>query len=66
MAGNRRGKLKEELEGIHRNYDWIKVHCQKCVIMLEDDNPGLTGFFVSLAVQADEVDKATQEIYSRI
>jgi len=26
MAGNTRGKLKEEFEGIHRNMDWCMKH----------------------------------------
>lgn len=66
MAGNRRGKLKEELEGIHRDYDWIKAHCQKAILLIGDDNPGLTTFFESIAIQADTMDEATQEIYSTI
>ena len=26
MAGNTRGKLKENFEGVHRNLDWCKKH----------------------------------------
>lgn len=26
MAGNTRGKLKEQYEGIHRNFDWCVKH----------------------------------------
>lgn len=29
MAGNARGKLKEQFEGIHRNFEWIKAHIEK-------------------------------------
>lgn len=26
MAGNTRGKLKENFEGVHRNFDWCMKH----------------------------------------
>ena len=26
MAGNTRGKLKENFEGVHRNFDWCQKH----------------------------------------
>ncbi len=26
MAGNTRGKLKENFEGVHRNFDWCTKH----------------------------------------
>lgn len=29
MAGNTRGKLKENFEGIHRNFDWSMKHINK-------------------------------------
>jgi len=29
MAGNTRGKLKENFEGIHRNLDWCLKHINK-------------------------------------
>lgn len=41
MAGNARGKLKEELEGILRNYSWINVHCEKARKICGDTHPEL-------------------------
>ncbi len=29
MAGNTRGKLKENFEGVHRNFDWCQKHIAK-------------------------------------
>lgn len=29
MAGNTRGKLKENFEGVHRNLDWCMKHINK-------------------------------------
>lgn len=34
MAGNTRGKLKEHLEGIHRNLDWAVQHCNKSLALI--------------------------------
>jgi len=66
MAGNRRGKLKEELEGIHRDYDWVIAHCQKAIALIGDDNPGLTSFFESVMAEAKAMDEAAMEVYSTI
>ena len=34
MAGNTRGKLKENFEGIHRNFDWALVHVGKSLDLI--------------------------------
>ena len=34
MAGNTRGKLKEQFEGIHRNMDWALTHINKSLALL--------------------------------
>lgn len=35
MAGNTRGKLKEHMEGIHRNFDWIVHHINSCLQLID-------------------------------
>lgn len=64
MSGNTRGKIKEELEGIHRNIDWVRVHSQKIQIMLEDTHPEIHTFFQSLINEMDVLDDGLQRIYA--
>lgn len=66
MASGTRGKLKENLEGIHRNCDWINQHCIKSLILIGDRNPKLTDAFTALGKFARELDKSAQAIYSLI
>jgi len=35
MSGNTRGKLKEHLEGVHRNIDWCLHHLAKSATLIE-------------------------------
>jgi len=66
MAGGTRGKLKENLEGIHRNIDWIKQHCQKSLALLPDGYESLEGNFTGIIEIANQLDEFTQHIYSHI
>ena len=34
MAGNTRGKLKENFEGVHRNFDWCMKHINKSLDLI--------------------------------
>lgn len=34
MAGNTRGKLKENFEGVHRNFDWCLKHVNKSLDLI--------------------------------
>jgi len=36
MSGNTRGKLKEHLEGVHRNIDWCLHHLAKSATLIEN------------------------------
>jgi hypothetical protein len=44
MAGNTRGKLKEHLEGVHRNMDWAIHHVAKSATLLENQLAQLPAF----------------------
>jgi len=66
MAGNTRGKIKEHLEGVHRNFDWSKVHLEKTLILIADHKPELSESISALAVAIDTLDKMNQEVYARI
>jgi hypothetical protein len=35
MSGNTRGKLKEHFEGVHKNYDWVIVHLNKSMQLID-------------------------------
>lgn len=66
MAGNTRGKLKEHFEGIHRNFDWIIYHCEKCLNLIKDKNPKMTESTKALAEGVKTLDEITQDLYSRL
>lgn len=66
MAGNRRGKLKENFEGVHRNFDWAIVHCQKSVALIAGDNPKLTKSIEALAESVQLLDEMAQGIYKTL
>lgn len=34
MAGNTRGKLKENFEGVHRNFEWCMKHINKSLDLI--------------------------------
>lgn len=66
MAGNTRGKLKENLEGMHRNCEWIKSHCEKSFMLLPDGYDELKRSFDCLVKINNELDRFVQELYSNI
>ena len=66
MAGNTRGKLKEHLEGIHRNFDWVLEHISKSLTLIQDKHANLSESLLTLGEAVDELDKLTKEIYEKI
>lgn len=44
MAGNTRGKIKEHLEGVHRNLEWSIRHLGKCATLVENQLAQLPEF----------------------
>jgi hypothetical protein len=60
MSGNTRGKLKEHLEGIHRNFDWILHHVGESLTLIEAQLK-LTEEYI--AVQGDE--KAEEQVLEK-
>lgn len=66
MAGNTRGKLKEEFEGIHTNFDWVKKHCEKSLVLIKEHNPKLTESIGLLATSVQTLDELAQDIYSKL
>ncbi len=66
MAHGTRGKLKENLEGIHRNCDWIRQHCVNSVKLLPEGYEELRKSYESLHDIAVQLDEFAQSIYSKI
>ena len=66
MASNTRGKLKEEFEGIHRNFDWIMHHCQKSLGLIKDMNPGLTTALTALGEGVKQLDELVMQLYGKL
>ena len=66
MASGTRGKLKEEFEGIHRNFDWIMHHCQKSLGLIKDMNPKLSEAVKSLGEGVKALDDIMMDLYSKL
>ena len=66
MAGNKRGKLKEHFEGIHRNYDWILYHVNSSLDLIGDQNPQLTECMKQIGAASQELDKLAKAVYDKI
>lgn len=66
MAGNTRGKLKEEFEGMHRNFDWIKHHCQKSLGLIKDKNPSMKKAMEAVYEGIETFDDLIMKLYSKL
>lgn len=66
MAGNARGQLKEQLEGIARNLIWVGVHCDKGKEILGETHPELHTFFDALKVQAQTLNDLSAGVYAKL
>jgi len=66
MAGNRRGKLKEHFEGIHRNIEWIKDHVAKIIALVGNDNPSLSKGAEGIGEAMTTIDDVTNDLYSSL
>jgi len=66
MAGNTRGKLKEEFEGVHTNFEWAKKHLSRGLILIKDHNPKLSGAIKSLAKSVETLDSLALDVYSKL
>lgn len=66
MAGNTRGKIKEHLEGVHRNFDWADVHLDKTLILIQEHNPKLTDGLKALQEAVKTLDEQVQGVYALI
>jgi len=66
MAGNTRGKLKEQFEGIHNNFNWTLTHIERALILIDEHNPKLKEGTLAIAEEVKTLDKLAQGIYSKI
>lgn len=66
MASTTRGKLKEEIEGMHSNLDWCRVHSEKCLILIQEKHSGLTGMFEGFRDEVTLMDALLQSVYETI
>jgi len=66
MAGNTRGRLKERFEGVHRNFEWSKQHCEASLLLVKDHRPNLSEAIESLAVGIKTLDDLAMDIYAHL
>jgi len=70
MAGNTRGKLKEHLEGVHRNFDWSIHHLQESLTLIAEqirvsaiaENPNITDTEIQQQVEEYPLYKAVLKL----
>jgi len=66
MAGNRRGKLKEHFEGIHRNFDWSITHVTTSLQLIGDEKHPLHEAMKALGEGIQTLDGLAMQIYSKL
>ena len=66
MSSSTRGKVREELEGIHTNLDWARYHATKICVLVGDRRPDITELMEQFARLMQELDTMLAEVYSRI
>jgi len=66
MAGNTRGKLKEQFEGVHRNFDWSTKHLVAALELIQGHKPSLKSAIESLADGIKTLDELAMKIYGRL
>lgn len=66
MASGKRGKLREQLEGIHKNCEWIRQHCDKSLSLINVGHPEIINSLNALRQLIDFVDESAQKIYSHV
>lgn len=66
MAGNTRGKIKEQLEGIHRDFDWTQRHIAVTLELVQDKNPAVTESMKSLNEAVVTLDELVMGVYAGI
>lgn len=66
MAGNRRGKLKEHLEGVHRNFDWVIDHISKSLNLIADEEHKLYKPLAQLGTAVQQLDDLAKDLYKHI
>ena len=66
MAGGTRGKLKEQVEGLHSNFDWARVHATQAKALLNGTHPELSEMFDNVIAAMETMDAIASEIYSKL
>jgi len=66
MASNTRGRIKERFVGIHKNFEWIRNHCQQSINLIDDKNPAMTKAMIVLSEGVKILDDLAQDIYGKL
>ncbi len=66
MPSNTRGKIKEHLEGIHRNTEAIKAHNNQIITLVGDKNPKVTLAVENLQEVNKMLDEFAMKLYGQI
>ena len=66
MAGNARGKIKEEMEGMHSNLQWLILHSERIKALLGETHPEIQTMCVAWTDAATTWDELLNRIYATI
>ena len=66
MGSNTRGKIKEHLEGMHKNLEGYKAHCEGCLALIQDKNETAKQLITNLLAINDQLDDFTLLAYAKM
>ena len=66
MAHGKRGKIKENFEGIHRNFIWIEEYNKRNLELIGDVKPQLTKGIKAFQKACTVLDEMALDLYAHI
>lgn len=66
MAKGKRGKIKENMEGIHRNFIWIDEYNNRNLELIGDVKPKLTKGIKAFQKACKVLDDLALDLYAQI
>lgn len=66
MASGTRGTLKEHVEGIHRDCDWIHTHCKNAILLLQGKYEQHRKAFEAIDEIAIFLDERAQQLHGQL
>jgi len=66
MAKKTRNKIKQQLEGMHNNFTWLKWHIDQVLNLIGCNQTEMRDALKSLSNEDEQLDKFVQDMYARV